>query len=62
MQETLKAVQQLAPGNLVDLSSCPFLKNHPSAESEYALVVDVERETEECVAVTYEGCQHLQKT
>ncbi|KKI36161.1 hypothetical protein VI03_25700 [Burkholderia vietnamiensis] len=48
------AVEKLKAGDKVDLRSCPFLKDHASAEFEYAVVESVERETPECVAVSYE--------
>lgn len=46
-------VECLQTGDKVDLRSCPFLKEHASAEFEYAVVESVERETTECVAVSY---------
>jgi hypothetical protein len=48
------AVEDLQAGDEVDLSSCPFLNEHASAEFEFAVVESVERETSECVAVSYE--------
>jgi len=51
----LVEAQHLHEGDLVDLESCPYLKHHASAEFEYATVEAVERETEGCVAVSYEG-------
>ncbi|KWN05415.1 hypothetical protein WT83_29110 [Burkholderia territorii] len=49
------AVENLQTGDKVDLRSCPFLKDHATAEFEYAVVESVERETPECVAVSYEA-------
>ncbi|QMI49821.1 hypothetical protein [Burkholderia sp. MBR-1] len=48
------AVEKLQVGDKVDLSSCPFLKERASADFEYAVVESVERETPECVAVSYQ--------
>ena len=48
------AVETLRAGDRVDLKSCPFLRKHPTACFEYAVVESVERETPDCVAVTYE--------
>jgi hypothetical protein len=59
METTSKKVEDLAVGNRVDLTSCPYLKNHSSADCEYALVVYVERETPDCVVVGYEGIDHI---
>lgn len=39
----------------VDLESCPYLKEHGSAEWEYATVSAVKVETPTCVCVYYEG-------
>lgn len=55
MQIVSKKVEDLVAGNRVDLQSCPFLKDHPSAETEFAVVTDVARETPDCVTVAYEG-------
>lgn len=57
--ENTKKVEDLIEGDLVDLSSCPFLKNHPSATFEYAQVVLVEQETPDCVVIGYEGVDHV---
>lgn len=48
-------VTDLVPGALVDLTTCPYLKSHAMAPYEYGQVTDVDRETPECVAVSYEG-------
>ncbi len=45
--------KNLKEGDRVDLKSCPYLKNHPSAEYELAIVEEVERETDGCVAIYY---------
>lgn len=55
METIARRVEDLVAGSRVDLLSCPFLKNHPMADSEYALVAHVERETPECVVVDYDG-------
>jgi hypothetical protein len=54
-----ETVENLKAGDLVDLESCPFLKDEPTAFSEYAEVSFVERETEDCVLVGYEGIDHV---
>ena len=59
METISKKVEDLAVGNRVDLTSCPYLKNHSSAECEYALVALVERETPNCVVIGYEGIDHI---
>ena len=55
-----KAVEDLKEGDFVDLSSCPYLKDHPTAEFEYATVAAVvvgepSGEFRNTVMVTYEG-------
>ena len=52
-------VAQLQVGHLVDLASCPFLNQHPSADFEYAQVAYVEREATGCMVVGYEGIDHV---
>ncbi|MDN7901457.1 DUF2591 family protein [Burkholderia cepacia] len=49
------AVENLQVGDKVDLNSCPFLKGSASADFEFAVVESVERETANCVVVSYEG-------
>lgn len=51
--------EALREGDQIDLSSCPFLFEHASAEFEYAVVADVERETPDCVRVAFEGIDHV---
>jgi hypothetical protein len=48
-------VTELEEGMLVDLESCPYLYNHPSAGFEYAEIESVIRETSDCVVVSYLG-------
>ena len=52
-------VEILKEGDLVDLDSCPYLSEHPSAQFEYAQIVDVALESPECVAITYEGIDQV---
>ena len=52
-------VEDLKIGSLVDLASCPFLKNHPSADMQYAEVAHVGREGNGCVVIGYEGIDHV---
>lgn len=59
METTSKKVEELTVGDRVDLASCPYLKNHPTAEHEYARVSYLERETEHCFVVGYEGIDHI---
>lgn len=54
-----KKVEELVLGNRVDLQSCPYLKNHASAASEYGRVAHAERETEHCIVIGYEGIDHI---
>ena len=55
----MKKVEDLVEGDLVDLESCSFLKDHPSASSEFAEVAYVHWETAECVVIGYEGIDHI---
>lgn len=50
-----RSAGDLLPGDMVDLESCPHLKNEPLAEFEYGEVVSVVRESPDCVVVSYEG-------
>lgn len=59
METVSKKVEDLVVGNRVDLVSCPFLGNHPSAGNEYGLVAHVEREVPDCVVVGYDGIDHI---
>lgn len=54
-----KNVEDLAVGNRVDLSSCPYLKDNPSLHGLYGVVEHVERETPHCVVIGYEGIDHV---
>lgn len=47
------AARHLKPGDLVDLQSCPHLKDHPTAAFLWAEVDAVEPETAGCVAISY---------
>lgn len=46
-------VEDLRCGDRVDLASCPYLYNHPSAEFEWAIVDGVVKETPDCIRVMY---------
>jgi hypothetical protein len=59
MHPNVRHVTDLKPGDRVDLESCPFLHSHPSAFFEYAVVGGVERETEDCVRIDYEGIDSI---
>jgi hypothetical protein len=48
-------VTDIKEGMKADLESCPYLKNHPTAEYEYAEVSFVQRETPDCMVIGYEG-------
>ena len=52
-------VQELKEGDRVDLSTCPYLNEHPSAEWEYATVAMVEQETPTTTVIGYEGIDHV---
>lgn len=56
---TQVAVVDLRVGDLVDLESCPYLAAHSSASFEYGRVAHVERETDQCVVIGYEGIDHV---
>lgn len=51
----LVPASELREGDLVDLESCPYLKKRTEAPYLYATITSVERETPDCVAVSYEG-------
>ena len=57
----LKRIDQLAVGDLVDLACDPFAdangagEYHISFECEYAVVTMLDRETAECIAVSFDG-------
>jgi hypothetical protein len=59
MDTTSKRVEDLIIGNRVDLSSCPHLKSHASADLECACVASVHRESQDCVVIGYEGIDHI---
>lgn len=59
MNTIQKNVEDLALGDLIDLESCPYLKGHSSAPFEFAQVAHVERETQDCVVIGYEGIDHI---
>lgn len=50
-----KKVEDLVIGDKVDLESCPYLKRHPMAEHEYAVVVSVGLGSLGHVVIGYEG-------
>ena len=52
-------VSELMEGDRVDLESCPYLNKYPSAEFEYAEVVEIKKERNDCIAVTYEGIDQV---
>jgi hypothetical protein len=58
MTEAKKKVEDLQVGDKVDLTSCPYLSKHPTAEFELAVVEDVAHETD-CIAVSYEGIDQI---
>ncbi|MEX3983633.1 hypothetical protein AB4Y45_32145 [Paraburkholderia sp. EG287A] len=58
-QTATKKVEDLVAGNMVDLESCPFLKKHPSAATEFASVSMVKREGSDTVVVAYEGIDQV---
>jgi len=47
-------VEDLKIGDRVDLTTCPYLKDDPSAEFEWAVVAGVKKETSTCIMVMYE--------
>lgn len=54
-QTVATSVLRIREGDLVDLESCPYLNRHPSAAFQFATVDHVERETDECVVIWFEG-------
>jgi hypothetical protein len=48
-----KKIKDLVEGDMVDLSSCPYLHDHPQAEWEYAEVVQIKVELPTCICVCY---------
>lgn len=48
-------VSDLKEGDKVDLDSCPYLKGHVSAEFEYAEIESIEKETDNCILISYDG-------
>ena len=52
-----KRAADLMPGDLVDLEDDPFADNgeHPEFEFEFCEVIDVERETPDCVRVDFDN-------
>lgn len=48
------AVEDVREGDLVDLESCPYLSDDPTAEFELATVVEVVRETSTIVFIGYD--------
>lgn len=54
-----KKVEDLVVGNFVDLESCPYLKPHPLAKKAFAEVDFIERETDSCIVIGYEGIDRV---
>lgn len=50
-----KSVTSIRVGMRVDLESCPYLKDEPSAAFEWATVNYAFRETEDCFGIGYDG-------
>jgi len=48
-------VENLQPGDKVDLEQPPFESTEPAAECMYGIVESVERETPECTVVHFEN-------
>lgn len=60
MQQLIsKKVEEIKVGNRVDLESCPFLNKHAAAKSEFGLVAHVERETDNCIVIDYDGIDQV---
>ena len=53
--DVIKKAKDIKVGDMVDLSSCPYLNKHASADFEYAEVVEVEQETPNCTRISYDG-------
>ena len=48
-------VENLKPEDRVDLLSCPYLRDSPSADFEWAVVAGIVKETDKCIRVMYES-------
>lgn len=59
MAEIRKKVEDITEGELVDLASCPYLKDSEIAKYEYGRVSFVERESQACTVIGYEGIDHV---
>lgn len=59
LREECVKVEDLREDDRVDLESCPYLKEHPSAPFHYAIVTKVVQQTSTCVAVTYKGIDQV---
>lgn len=62
LNTALKKVEDLVVGNRVDLTSCPYLNKHPSADSEFAYVAHIDSNIEGqpgVVVIGYEGLDHV---
>lgn len=59
MKQSKKRVEDLVVGDLVDLQTCPYLKDRPIAQDVYGEVAYTERETADCVVIGYEGIDHV---
>lgn len=58
MEAKTKTVETIVVGDRVDLQSCPYLKDHPSAEFEYAQVTYVSDEGS-AIVIGYDGIDHV---
>jgi hypothetical protein len=56
-----KKVSEIQVGDFVDLDSCPYVnrEDHPVIEFEWIEVAGVERETDDCIAISFEGIDQV---
>lgn len=54
-----KRVEDIRPGDLVGLESCPYLKGERVASELYAEVSLVQEESEDCILIAYEDIDHV---
>jgi hypothetical protein len=53
---TMVQAKDLRPGDMFDLEGCPYVSDPAGRfEYEYATVIEIERETPDCVLIGYDG-------
>lgn len=54
-----KNVAEIKVGDFVDLTTCPYLHDEPTARNAYGVVDSVEVESAECVAIGYKDIDEV---